>query len=642
MASETLNRLRQSVTIPASSTSVPILTSVLEAIGIGLLLLLGSLFFGLAFDHEPIPAAEGERELVVGLEKIWLEGQSPDNANPLTRSLASATSGVISRIPLLSRSSSSLVTLIALALILVLVLAGLAAWRRQVVATTASLVSTTIRKRVHRQAYRQGRSSLPGEITNTVIDLFTIEADDVREAIRSQLINGVRIPLLITVFAIGILLSTTRLDQPISLAALGGSMIAWTFWQSGILRQRRDELGLEAARQLSLLRGDLTMLRTVRMCNAEEVEHRRFDAHMDTHGEAERERLLIQGTVSPLLFLLIGAGTALGLGILGLNLVNDRMSPTTSVGLVLSLGLLTWPIRDLIRSRAVIERGEQSAERIDEYLNRDPDLLQDGRAQFMHPVRDRIHFDRVTLSDGAGRILLDEASAEIPAGTKCAVLGLDNDSKLALFSLLPRLVDPEQGTVRIDNVDLRLATFESIRDQVAGVLQDELVFDGTVAENIALGNPRVGLPRIIEAAKLVHAHNFIQELSAGYETVIGSRGQNLSIGQKYRIALARAYLSEPSIMLIDEPRVPLDHEVKSYVDDAIQRLQKDRTLIFLAHRLSTIRSADQVLILHDGRFVASGPPAELKQTSKLFRQLQVLETNPFSGDEIEANASVAD
>ena len=162
-----------------------------------------------------------------------------------------------------------------------------------------------------------------------------------------------------------------------------------------------------------------------------------------------------------------------------------------------------------------------------------------------------------------------------------------------------------------------------------------MIFSDTVLANIALGDTSYDLPRVIEAAKVAHAHHFIQDLPHGYDTIIGPLGEYLKPDQQYRIALARAFLHDPSIVIIEEPDAPLDDDTKSFVDDTVARLAPGRTLIMLPHRLSTIRSSDRVILLHNGKLEAAGTPAEVK-AAKLFRHLQYVEFNQFAAGEIEA------
>ena len=250
-------------------------------------------------------------------------------------------------------------------------------------------------------------------------------------------------------------------------------------------------------------------------------------------------------------------------------------------------------------------------------------------------MRDKIRFKNVGLQSRSGDLLLSGVNLEIPVGSRTAIMSLKEDSKHALICLIPRLIDPTTGSIAIDGKDLREVTLESIRAQVATVLQADLCFTDSVAMNIGLGDPTRGMARIIEAAKVAHAHNFIQDLPEGYETVIGPVGHYLKPDEQYRIALARAYLHDPSIMIIEEPELILDEDTKNLIDDTIARLSVGRTMIILPHRLSTIRSCSQIVLLHHGKVDTIGSPRQLESQSKLFRHMQYLEFNPYATSDAE-------
>jgi ABC-type multidrug transport system fused ATPase/permease subunit len=286
--------------------------------------------------------------------------------------------------------------------------------------------------------------------------------------------------------------------------------------------------------------------------------------------------------------------------------------------------------------RRAIRQANLSARGIFEFLERSPELHQNVGAHFLAALKDHIVLENVTLKSRSGRTLLDQVSVEIPAGSRTAIMSPDEDSKLALACLIPRLIDPQAGRVILDGHDLRDVTLESIRAQVGAVLQADLVFTDSVLVNIGMGDPFNGLPRVIEAAKLAHAHHFIQDLPHGYDTIIGPLGHYLKPDEQFRIALARAYLHDPSIVIVEEPAASVDEETRHLLDDTLARLAGGRTLIVLPHRLSTIRSMDQVILLHNGRVEDSGPPAHLQTESKLFRHLIYMEFNEYATGELEA------
>ena len=262
------------------------------------------------------------------------------------------------------------------------------------------------------------------------------------------------------------------------------------------------------------------------------------------------------------------------------------------------------------------------------FLDRRGDVGQMVGAEFLPPLAERIEFDNVSLKEpGGSRLLLENVSLTIPAGKRVGLIGSDDLEKHALVYLIPRLLDPTSGEIRIDKHNLRWVTLDSLRAQIACVLQHNLVFHDTVANNIGCGDPAYTLPKIIEAAKTAHAHHFIQKLPQGYETPIGEMGHLLSVSERFRIALARAVLRDPALLIIEEPEKTLDDDSKNLLDDTLARVLPGRTVIFLPHRISTIRSCDVLFMLHKGKVTASGVHKELLAQNPLYRHLHYLEFN---------------
>jgi ATP-binding cassette subfamily B protein len=228
---------------------------------------------------------------------------------------------------------------------------------------------------------------------------------------------------------------------------------------------------------------------------------------------------------------------------------------------------------------------------------------------------------------GGSRMLLQDVSLTIRAGQKVGLIGADDLEKYALVYLIPRLLDPTSGEIRIDEHNLRWVTLDSLRAQIAPVLRHNLVFHDSVANNIGCGDSAYTMPQIIEAAKVAHAHSFIQKLPQGYDTPIGELGHPLSASEQFRIALARAVLRDPALLIIEEPEAALDEDTKSLLDDTMARVLPGRTVIFLPHRISTIKSCDNLFLLHKGRIVGSGVHKELLAQSPLYKHLHYLEFN---------------
>ena len=545
------------------------------------------------------------------------------------------------RLPTLQNNVGALATLLAGALVLLLILCLTAQLRRSIIADLACDAATTLRRQIHRQMYRLGQSSLPTEGTGPIVNLITREVNDVRDGLFSELLHGYRMPVL----AAGLLLTSICLSWVLTIFLGSLGVLIWLTSRI-ITRDARlasDTAMRDAAVQLTLLHEDVGLLRTVRVYGMENVGKQRFDEHLERFRAADARRLKTEARLTPTTWLLYGASVGLALGLLGYSVVAARrIAPASALVMSAALAGLTYPALNWLRTRKAIRHANRSAGAIFDFLDRKTELHQQGGAQFLPPTKDRITLENVTLESrpavevGSGRILLEGVSVEFPAGSRTAVMSLDEDAKLALACLIPRLIDPKVGRVRIDGHDLRDVTLESIRAQVATVLQADLVFTDSVTMNIGLGDSSYTNPRIIEAAKVAHAHHFIQDLPHGYDTVIGPLGHYLKPDEQYRIALARAFLHDPSIVIIEEPTVTLDEDVKHLIDDTLARLSHGRTMILLPHRLSTIRSCQQIILLHNGRVETIGNPRELQTDSKLFRHIQYLEFNQFATGEIEA------
>jgi ATP-binding cassette subfamily B protein len=538
------------------------------------------------------------------------------------------------RVETLQNNAGALATLLAKGLGLLLVLCVVTSYRRRRIADAVTGVSTTLRSQIHRQMYRLGQSSLPTEGTGPVVNLLTREVNDIRDGLQVVFDRSYRIPVLV----VGLLMVALSIAPVLTLALAALGTLVWLVARviDRDARMVADAAIRDAAVQLSLLHEDMGMLRTVRVFGMENVDKGRFEEHLQRFRDADARRLKTEGSMIPTLWLLYGAAAALALGLLGYSVLTEQIAPASLLVILAALGGLVRPILEWLAMRKAIRQANRSATGVFEFLDRKPELQQHGGAQFLPPVKDRIRFENVTLESRSGKILLEGVSAEIPAGSRTAIMSLDEDSKHALVCLIPRLIDPKFGLVRIDGQDLREVTLESIRAQVATVLQADLAFTDSVLMNIGLGDPSYTMPRIIEAAKVAHAHHFIQDLPHGYDTVIGPVGHYLKLDELYRIALARAYLHDPTIVIIEEPPVTLDDEVKPLIDDTISRIAEKRTLVILPHRLSTIRNCQQIIVLHNGRVEMIGPPRQLQTESKLFRHLQYVEFNQFATGEIEA------
>jgi ATP-binding cassette subfamily B protein len=341
-----------------------------------------------------------------------------------------------------------------------------------------------------------------------------------------------------------------------------------------------------------------------------------------------------ESLAEPALLALGGLGALVLLYVGALLVLFGQLSVAGAVALSTTLLCLYWPLERWLEGRKLLKRGKQGAEQIFNFLERRGEVGQVVGAEFLPPLAKEIEFDNVSLRDpSTGRLLLEEVSLSIPAGQRIGLVGPEELEKHALVYLIPRLLDPTAGEIRIDQHNLRWVTLDSLRAQIGIVMVHNLVFHDTVRNNIGCGDTIYTLPQIIEAAKMAHAHHFIQKLPQGYETPIGELGHSLNLFEQYRIALARAILRDPALLIIEEPETDLDEDATNLLDDTFNRILPGRTAIFLPHRISTLRLCTTIHLVNKGRIAASGTHKDLLAGHKLYRHLHYLEFNQMGGEQ---------
>ncbi len=284
------------------------------------------------------------------------------------------------------------------------------------------------------------------------------------------------------------------------------------------------------------------------------------------------------------------------------------------------------PIRDVSEKYNLMQAAMASSERIFKVLDAVPDLVPPADPlPLPEPARGEVEFDRASFHYQAGEPVLKEVSFRVRPGEKVALVGATGAGKTTITSLLTRLYDVTEGAVRVDGVDVRRADPAGLRRRTAVVLQDVFLFAGDIEGNITLGDPAITHERVVAAAKAVHAHGFISRLPQGYATTVQERGATLSVGQKQLLSFARALARDPAILVLDEATSSVDSETEALVQDAVERLMEGRTAIVVAHRLSTIRSCDRILVLHHGELREEGSHGELMALDGLYARLYRLQ-----------------
>jgi ATP-binding cassette subfamily B protein len=305
------------------------------------------------------------------------------------------------------------------------------------------------------------------------------------------------------------------------------------------------------------------------------------------------------------------AGTAAILWFGARHALNDHLSVGSIVLFLSYLGSLYAPLESIMYTTSTIQGAAGSARRVLEVMETEPAIKNKPNAILLPSIRGEVRFENVTFGYDSSQPVLREISFAARPGETVAFVGATGAGKSTLASLVPRFYDPTSGRVLIDGHDLRDLNFRNLRDKIALVLQEPFLFPISIAENIAYGRPHATVGEIEAAARDANAHEFIVKLPRGYQTIIGERGATLSVGQRQRLSIARALLKDAPILILDEPTSALDSETESLLMQAIERLTKNRTTFIIAHRLSTVRKADQIVVLKEGRIVEQGTHEKL-------------------------------
>jgi ATP-binding cassette, subfamily B, multidrug efflux pump len=432
-----------------------------------------------------------------------------------------------------------------------------------------------------------------------------------------QLLSGLALLLgaAVILFWMNALLAVLVL---LTIPAIGFALVLMIKAVMPLSRQIQSKLGALN----SILQENLAGARVVKAFGREAYEQARFARQNETLLGDNLTMLRAFTTYFPLVFFFANLGTVAVVWVGGLLVMEGSLTVGDLVAFTSYLGFMLAPVFMLGMLGAMYSRAAASAERVFEVIDAEPDVSEDPQAIRLPPLQGRVEFEGVSFRYvGMDEPALSDISFTVEPGQTVAVLGATGAGKSSLTNLIPRFYNASSGRVLVDGVDVRQVSLESLRSQIGMVLQETTLFSGTIHENIAYGRPKATRAEVEAAAQAAQAHEFIQVLPEGYDTRVGERGAGLSGGQKQRLAIARALLVEPRILILDDSVSAVDAETEHQIWTALERLRQGRTSFVIAHRLASVLNADLILVLDEGRLRAQGRHADLLQESELYAEI---------------------
>ncbi len=506
---------------------------------------------------------------------------------------------------------------IALALV-VAVQASCAGLRRYWAMRTSYRVEADLRMELYDRVNRLSFDYHDRTATGQLMSRGSADLHEVQQFLVNIPINAAY--LLMASGAFILLLRTS-----VTLAFLAMAVYPFVFWLSirfftrlepGTERVQHDLAGLA-----SVVEENIAGARLVRAFGREKHEVQKLRTVADDIHRDSMDVVRLRTVYGPLFYFLPGIGQLVVLGYGGWLALNGDMTTGQLVASLQFLNMLVWPVQSLGEMIAGGQRAIVSAARVWSVLKEEPTITEASHAQHLPSGHGEIAFQGVTFAYQEGRPVLDDFTLDVPAGASVALVGGTGSGKSTVARLLPRFYEPENGRVLIDGADIRDLRLKELRRDIGIVFEDTFLFSDTVRNNIAYGRIDASDEQIVRAARLAHAHEFITELAEGYDTIVGEQGFSLSGGQRQRLAIARAILMEPRILILDDATSSVDARMEEEIRSALREVMHGRTTVIISHRLSTISLADQVVLVDEGHVAAIGTHAELIDNSQRYREV---------------------
>lgn len=374
------------------------------------------------------------------------------------------------------------------------------------------------------------------------------------------------------------------------------------------------------------LSNNLSGITTIKSFTTETYERERIRVESEAYRLSNQRAITLSAAFLPMIRIIILLGFTATLLFGGMEAVAGRLSVGAYSVLVFLTQRLLWPLTRLGETLDLYQRAMASTNRVMDLLDTPRAIHSGHRSLNVRSVRGELELQHITFAYQGGTPVIQDLSLRIPAGKTIAVVGSTGSGKSTLVKLLLRLYEVEAGTITLDGIDIRELQLQDLRRAIGLVSQDVFLFHGTVQENIAYGSSEATQAEVITAAKIAEAHDFILQLPQSYETIVGERGQKLSGGQRQRIAIARAVLKDPPILILDEATSSVDNETEAAIQRSLERIIVNRTTIAIAHRLSTVRDADCIYVMEQGRLVEQGRHEQLLDQQGIYASLWQVQT----------------
>ncbi len=507
------------------------------------------------------------------------------------------------------------------------------------VANIMQLTILEIRKKFFRRTLALDLGSFGQQGTADLMARFTSDLDSVSQGLVVLLSKVVREPLRIVSCLVGALCLNWRLTL---LALVLVPVSALTTIRVGKLMKRAIRRSLESVSSLyQILQETFQGVKLVKSYTMERRERRRFSLESKALYKKRLRVATIEAMSSPVLellalstvsiallsgaYLVLRESLFLDLGFFRLQLAGEPMTITQLLTLYVMLAGISDPLRKLSNVHSKIQRAAAASDRICHLMDREPKVIDQPQALWLKRHHQQIEFDQVHFSYDGLTPVLRGINLNVRHGESVALVGPNGCGKSTLTNLLLRFWDADSGSIRIDGHDLRSVSLKSLRSQIGIVIQETILFEDTIANNIRFGDPHATQAAIERAARRAYAHQFIESMPNGYETMIGERGTGLSGGQRQRIALARAMLRDPAILVLDEATSAVDIQDEALIRKAIEEFSRGRTTFLITHNLGSLQFADRIVLLNEGRVEAVGTEDELAKNSILYRRLLELQ-----------------